>query len=145
MPDMEEVKNIFWLAGLIEGEGCFDMANKITPRIRVGMTDLDIVIRAAIILNAPNVIGASRKIGKKTYNIALHGDPAISWMMKLYPYMGKRRQNKIMECFLKWKERENWTGRRKQKKKKGPALSSLRTVWINEETNQTNEKEVHIA
>jgi len=35
-----------WLAGLLDGEGCFD-APRGNPRVRLKMTDFDIVFRVA--------------------------------------------------------------------------------------------------
>ena len=133
MPDLFLTPDCHWLAGLLEGEGCFDCANKVTPRIRLTMTDLDIVIRAASLMGAHNVVEASRQTtkNKRVYVLTLHSLLSIEWMLRLYPLMGIRRQKKIEECISVWRQREQWTGRRKQKAKSGPKLSSLRTVWVN--------------
>lgn len=98
------------------------------------MTDLDIMVRAAILLGAHRIVGEvhrDNKKGRPAYYLALMGPPAIEWMMKLYPLMGERRKAKIMECLARWKEREQWTGRRQQRPKRGPRLTSPRSVWTN--------------
>lgn len=40
-----------WLAGLLEGEGTFDLHRGKYPRVRVGMTDRDVVGRAATLMD----------------------------------------------------------------------------------------------
>lgn len=45
-------EDVVWLAGLMEGEGCFTMgwnrkSGKMQPRIQLQMTDLDVVQRAS--------------------------------------------------------------------------------------------------
>ena len=102
MPDQALVA---WIAGLLEGEGTFDLANKITPRIRIVMTDLDVMIKAAQVLGAPSVNATKRPTrGNKTaYYLAVHGDMAISWMLKVYDFMGDRRKQEILRCIDLWK------------------------------------------
>lgn len=52
---MIETKDIYWLAGLLEGEGAFCVRGKLSndgskgayPVIQVGSTDRDVIMRAA--------------------------------------------------------------------------------------------------
>ena len=131
MPDLTQEEA--FIAGLLEGEGSFSLANKITPRIRMTMTDLDVMIRAATCLGAPSVLKVSRltKNWKQPYYLTLHGEQAIHWMDKLFPVMGKRRQEQIDVCLKAWNERKSWTGRKKQRAKPGPKLTSIHRAWMN--------------
>jgi len=93
--------DLMWLAGLLEGEGCFDNTSNGVPRIRLRMADPDVVDRAAMIvgLSIDKVKETSpRGVGKLvTYDIAIHGTPAIQLMQLLYLQMGGRRRDKITE------------------------------------------------
>ena len=122
-----------WVAGLLEGEGSFCQANKITPRIRITMTDLDVMVKAATILGAHSVLRTKLGIHnrKQPYYLSLHGEVAIKWMEKIYSVMGERRRQQIDVCLKAWEERKTWTGRRKQAPKQGPRLSSPNRVWLN--------------
>jgi len=103
------VKEIAWVAGILEGEGCFSI-NKNSPAIRLGMTDLDVVERARSILkknakiNTPqSAIGKNGNLLKQRYLLTLIGNIAIQWMMTIYPLMGFRRKMKIQEIIHHWK------------------------------------------
>jgi hypothetical protein len=110
---MISTKDIYWLAGLIEGEGCFHLdtiRGTPVPTIRVKMTDLDVVNRAAAILRSglksPGVYSYPDKscLGtKQAWSARLGGYRAAGWMMTLYPLMGERRQRKIREILEAWK------------------------------------------
>ena len=90
-------EDIYWLAGLLEGEGYFGIqGNK--PIIRLSMTDLDIVERANSILGNNSIHTYQRKENwKPTHIIQFGGKPALDWMIRLYPYLGERRRGKIDE------------------------------------------------
>ena len=97
-----------WLAGLIEGEGCFYHNSAIGPRLQVGMTDHDVLLRAARLLGnnvrGPYTYKAHRERGDKDmFRIDCCGARAIGWMMTLYTYFGKRRRAKIREVIGKWR------------------------------------------
>jgi len=134
MPDLSPV-DIAWLAGLLEGEGCFDLM-KVCPRVRLTMCDLDVLIKAADLLGCHRVINFSRKTGRENnlnpaYYTALHGEPAINIMKIIRPLMGERRGKKIDEILASWDKRQRIGGRHWQAKKTGPYLSSQRGVWLN--------------
>lgn len=88
------IKEIAWLAGWLEGEGCFRLSRN-CPIIAVHVTDKDVAYYAAKLLMAPNVHSYKRDKHKRIYGFALCSTEAASWMMTLYPLMGKRRKAKI--------------------------------------------------
>jgi hypothetical protein len=96
---------IAWLAGLWEGEGCFLAMKRNTIAMKIGMTDRDVIERAAAIVGGPS-IGERKTPGHKTlYWFVLCGHTAASWMMILYQFMGARRRAKIRECLANWRPR----------------------------------------
>lgn len=120
MADNERsVKNIAWLAGLLEGEGCFYAGTRkvgdATYRrvaLQLLMTDLCPVKRAADLMRVPWV--KSKRItkgGKPLYRTNAHGRKAAQWMMTLYPLMGERRQAKIRECLDVWMKQKTYAPR----------------------------------
>lgn len=96
--------DIYWLAGLLEGEGCFSNGKKAPQlRLRVGMTDRDIIERAATIMGCKSIYTVVPKTPRKTYYEAtIYGRTAASWMMTLYVLMGKRRQDIIYQSLRGW-------------------------------------------
>lgn len=98
--------DLYWLAGLLEGEGCFSICGnkkgyKGVPALVLGMTDLDIVERAGRLLGkAPyrptQVFSAGRRV-RDSHRIHIYGKAAVSWMRRLYPLLGHRRQARIRE------------------------------------------------
>ena len=93
--------DIMWLAGLLEGEGCFDQTNTKVPRVRLRMTDADVVDRMAMIIGAHITRVKTvppRGLGKlESYSLEIGGISAIELMKQLLPQMGGRRSNKIRE------------------------------------------------
>ncbi len=96
-----ENKDLYWLAGLLEGEGSFmkgppSKPNK--PRISLQMTDLDVVERAGALMG---IEAYHRKQDKRdprwkpVYQFAKCGAPAVELMKLLRPLMGVRRQAQI--------------------------------------------------
>lgn len=96
-------KDIAWLAGLLEGEGCFRY--RTTPMIQFAMTDKDVVGLAAGLLGAKSVRFRKQQAAhwKPQYEVSIHGQRAAEWMMTLYPLMGERRQAKIREILAAWR------------------------------------------
>lgn len=110
---MIPTKDIAWLAGLLEGEGCFTWQphshNRQHGAIRITLSlcDLDVVERAAA-LTRSNVHefvhnGRDGHTRKKQYRIQVGGRRAAAWMMTLFPLMGQRRQARIAEILDQWK------------------------------------------
>ncbi len=99
---MVAVKEIAWLAGILEGEGCFQYRK--TPVIKVKMTDLDTIERVSILLECKSIHHEKRILGcKQAYVATVSGYKAAQWMMTVLPIMGLRRSDKIIECLAKWK------------------------------------------
>ncbi len=113
---MPSVKEIAWLAGLLEGEGAFcrgwyanpSRHNKKFFRVSIllGMTDIDTVKRAAALLGGAvcsnkKLYGTTSK--KQVHTTAIVGPRAIGWMQTLYSLMGERRQKRMAECIALWK------------------------------------------
>lgn len=115
--NMPTTKEIAWLAGLLEGEGCFvkhPCGNSI--RIHLGMTDRDVVERAAKIWGKsvrgpyqPNgPLSKQGRLYKPMYTTAAGGWVAAAWMMMLYGFMGERRKARIREMLTVWRRGIQW-------------------------------------
>ena len=94
-----DIKDVLWLAGLLEGEGAFCLANG-TITVQLGMTDEDVVKRAACLVGNPH-IGKQYDKRKPSYKPhfrwTLCGDKAKAVMVEILPYMGERRSKRIDE------------------------------------------------
>lgn len=94
-----------WLAGLLEGEGYFQITK---PRhhhptqvvIRLSMTDRDVVEKAARLLNNVPINQKARTSERKTiYSISLSKrDEVEKILLQILPFMGNRRSQRINEC-----------------------------------------------
>lgn len=101
------IRDIAWLAGLLEGEGCFATKSKNGVTIKMEMTDRDVIHKAAKLMGAHvNDLGMRRGATKIIYRLNLYGGNAIGWMMTLYSFMGNRRKAKIRELITMWKSRK---------------------------------------
>jgi len=101
-PKNIKLKNLYWLSGILEGEGCF--CYYLSPGIRVGSTDEDIVHRIAKYFQKKVHGPYKYKTNKKSfYYVDIWGIEAINWMKRLYPLMGIRRKEKIKEIINKFK------------------------------------------
>lgn len=95
-----------WLAGLLDGEGCFD-APRNNPRVRVKMSDHDVVLRAAELMDATVHSEAAREAHHKPCMVAqVHGDKAVSIMRAVLPHLGARRTAKATEIILAYGNRQ---------------------------------------
>lgn len=89
-----------WLAGLLDGEGCFD-APRNNPRIRVKMSDLDVILRAADLMGATTHREAARQPHHKPCMVAqITGDRAVAVMRAVLPHLGARRSQKATDIIL---------------------------------------------
>lgn len=101
-----------WLAGLLEGEGYFQITK---PRhhhptqvvIRLSMTDGDVIEKASKLLNNVPINQKAKTTGRKTiYSISLSKkDEVEKILFQILPFMGERRSQKINECLEVIKER----------------------------------------
>lgn len=91
---------IAWLAGLLEGEGCFYIrkGHGATPKITLSMTDEDVLARAALLMDKPYRLLKQRHEGNKpVFRTEICGEKALQIMRNIFPFMGKRRTEKIIE------------------------------------------------
>ncbi len=94
-----------WVAGLIEGEGCFTIKKSkrkngfsCQPQLKVSMTDEDVVRRLASLIPVGNVLRAGRKTkgGKDVWMWTLTNSQAlIDLMIVIRLLMGERRRERI--------------------------------------------------
>jgi hypothetical protein len=89
-------EDLHWLAGLLDADGCFyDKKNgRPYPSIKVSMTDRDLVERVARLWGS-SMTSYKRENRKVIYESRVHGEKALGWMLRLFPYMSRRRQAKI--------------------------------------------------
>ncbi len=87
-----------WLAGIIDGEGCLD-APRGNARIRIKMTDHDVVLRAAELLQARTYWELAPD--RKPLLVAqITGAPAVAALRAVLPYLGSRRTAKATDLIL---------------------------------------------
>jgi hypothetical protein len=102
-----EPSDLNWLAGLLEGEGCFSVQRykgnrKPAPRITVSMVDEDVVNRVGALFGSSvsRADPPSRKGHQPQYVTALGAGRAAILMRELYPLMGARRKEKIERVLM---------------------------------------------
>lgn len=97
---------IAWLAGLLEGEGCFRVRKsggyKGSVSISLQMTDEDVVKRVADLFGTKiwgphGPYGASKL---ETWQTLIIGHEAAKLMEKLLPYLGRRRGEKVKTLLI---------------------------------------------
>jgi hypothetical protein len=104
-----DIKDIYWVSGILEGEGHFGYYN--APRIHLKMTDRDVVEKVKLIMNVNVSIGEQSRSGWKTcYILAVNSHQAIGWMMTLYPLMSARRKEQIKEVLSNWRNAKSHNG-----------------------------------
>lgn len=99
--------DLHWLAGLLEGEGCFALHHK-TPRISLDMCDRDIVERAKALLGGQGGVKCRARRHRNPrhsdiYATVVTGRRAVGWMMTLYPLLGSRRRARIRDVIARWR------------------------------------------
>lgn len=115
-------EDLIWLAGLLEGEGTFDLHKKRYPRIRLGMTDRDVVGRAASLMRARIRMSIPLDATKTMFHTEISGARAAEIMRSLLPYMGARRSARIGEILGAARMR-GATGLVKGARMPGPSLT----------------------
>lgn len=131
--------DIAWLAGLLEGEGCFRYHSQGKGRIHPGtpgfqlqMTDRDVVAKFANLMARPLLgpYGPYAHRGKEVWACYVTGPQAVGWMMTLYPLLGERRQEKIREMISVWKlqrQSPSFINKRKTHCIRGHVFDSMNT------------------
>lgn len=106
-------RQLYWLAGLLEGEGCFSEQTyhkcgshwRVLPSIELIMTDRDVVVRAGAMIG-----GAQRRVrsypgtgsNKRTHRWRVNGARAAHVMKTILPLMGQRRSRRINKILVKY-------------------------------------------
>lgn len=90
-------EDIIWLAGLLEGEGTFDSQRQRYPRVRLSMTDRDVVGRAATLMGCSIRLTLRPKPLTSTWHAEIQGPRAEAIMRTILPFMGARRSARIAE------------------------------------------------
>lgn len=90
------VDEICWLAGFLEGEGCFFTSPTGSPAVKTLSTDFDVLARYSELVKRP-VRGPYKdnRGHKDRWEVNLYGEDAVELMLLLLPHMGLRRSNKI--------------------------------------------------
>lgn len=100
-----DIRMIYYLAGLLEGEGCFTEAAGETPCILFDTTDQDTATLAAKILQATRVHQPKKtSTGKPVYRVVIRGAMAAGWMMTLYSLLSQRRRSRIRRVLDRWQD-----------------------------------------
>lgn len=102
-PNLSSDRDLFWLAGILEGEGTFDLHRGRYPRVRVGMTDRDVVGRAATLMGANVRLALREAPNQPTWHAEVSGPKAVLIMEALLPHMGSRRSGKIAEILAAYR------------------------------------------
>src|SRR6267142_4585618 len=107
-------EEINWVAGILEGEGCFSTNGNGSIIITLTMTDKDVVYKAASILggngsvieiNKDNLKDSGfKRVLKLYYRYSVYGPNAKEWMEVLYPLMGERRRKRILQLLEIYKK-----------------------------------------
>jgi len=95
-------QDLYWLAGLLEGEGSFCKGPPSSPNsslISVQMTDEDIIKRVSELFGVSYFYIKSKNVKwKDTYSTRVRGKSAVELMKELRPLMGVRRKGQIDEA-----------------------------------------------
>lgn len=94
---MQPAMNTIWLAGLLEGEGSFDLHRGKYPRVRVAMSDRDTVGRAATLMGCRVRLSLRPAPYRAMWHAEISGSRAAAVMTEVLPHMGARRSAKIAE------------------------------------------------
>lgn len=100
-PRLSNRDDVIWLAGLAEGEATFDLHRGKYPRMRIGMTDRDVVGRAATLMGARVNLRLHPRPNQATWHAEVSGAKAVLVMQALLPHMGSRRSGAIASA-LGW-------------------------------------------
>ena len=116
---MVTTKEIAWLAGIIEGEGCISLHPARGPRfptLHVTMADRDVIEPVTTLLRLATGRTYSREVGepikidrrrrkpthRDLYTTRIYGNRVVQWLMTIYPLLGVRRRTKAAEVIRTW-------------------------------------------
>jgi hypothetical protein len=102
-PLMLKINDLYWLAGLLEGEGWFGVEQKRYPKVSLQMCDEDVVRQAKDLVSVGSIYFAPREAPRKNAWVwQVSGANAPALMMTLYPLMGERRKQAILTALHIW-------------------------------------------
>jgi hypothetical protein len=94
---------LYWIAGLLEGEGCFQHRRNGDLLVQVVMTDGDIIGRLQTLLGFGTLRQSRLPSGKTGFRwTSTHQANTAGLLMTVLPLMGARRADKIRECLKAW-------------------------------------------
>ena len=102
--------DLIWLAGFLEGEGCFlegPPSGPNLPRVAAVTVDLDVIERVSGLLGVG--FWPTKKAQphhKQAYSCCVKGQPALLLMFSLRPFMGKRRTAQIDKIIASFEIRD---------------------------------------
>jgi hypothetical protein len=95
--------DIAWLAGLFEGEGTVSINGR-SLTVRIGMTDNDVIGRAAELMRAKIYVRRrDRTHYKPVWTAQTKGAVAAGVIMTLYPWLGIRRREQARVALAAWR------------------------------------------
>lgn len=106
-------RELFWLIGILEGEGSFSYTKK-THRVQVQMVDEDVMVRVSAIVTKitgrkHNLIycgNRDRANVQPSQMLSITGESARAVMCLIVTHMGHRRRIRIWQCL------NNYTAKR---------------------------------
>lgn len=86
-----------WLAGLLEGDGSFELArngpNTVAPTLRIAMLDKDVIDRVAEMFGSPVYSYLTPKGDKTMWRTQISKRAVVEPILKqILPYLGSRRK-----------------------------------------------------
>ena len=101
-------RDLYWIAGLLEGEGSFQPPRPSSPNrpeITINMTDLDVMERFAKLVGENYIHMGTKNVRrnpawKPDYRVHIRGEKAVQLMRLLRPLMGSRRQAQIDKALV---------------------------------------------
>lgn len=108
---MDERDRLFWLVGLLEGEGSFLVgppSDPTRPRISIQMTDEDVIQQVAKLFGRTYYKCGNRSPNswKDSYAVKVRGAKAVEIMRQIRPYMSARRKAQIDRALTCWPDKE---------------------------------------
>jgi hypothetical protein len=93
---------LFWLAGLLEGEGSFLAGSPSAPnmpQVAVQMTDEDVIEKVATMWEVSyHKTKRAKSHHKQAFTTRVRGKKAVELMVRLRPHMSARRQSQIQRA-----------------------------------------------
>jgi DNA-binding CsgD family transcriptional regulator len=98
--------DVAWLAGLVEGEGNIAFNGR-SMTIRIKMTDHDVILRAAELLEGTVYPVPASEGRRPLWLTQVKGSLAAGWAMTLYPWLGIRRRQQVRDGLAHWRSQGN--------------------------------------